>query len=230
MAAPSRADDGDLFVEQQNGSIKISHPLADKGDYDHIVATRKMRCDVTEFDRTARASLDTLSVPVGDAGSPVTCYLVGMSEPDIPGSELLEWEETYASLPATRTEPTSITYTQQFIVRIENFDLSTTFEIGEFTDVWPAETTYEYYLLSAPLSPLQLRAPSIQILAGRFVYRGGWDPLNPFEDGDSVLAEDSKIERYMGDIFVRKSTRIIWVEPTQCTPDEGTLPEEPETL
>jgi len=218
MSAPYRIDDGNFAVEQQNGSIKIAHPLADKGDYTHITATIKRRVDVNDFDRTERTSLETISVTTGDAASPVTCYLVGMTEPDIPGAELLEWEETFANIPQTRKEPTSITYTQQFILRIDNFDLSTTFEIGEFTDTWNATATYEYFLVGSPLP--QLRAPSIQILAGRLVKRGGW---TTFADGESVLAEDSKVERYLGDIFVRKSIRIVWVTPTPFTPTGGTV-------
>lgn len=218
MSAPSIVNDGVFTVEAQNGAWKYTNPLADKGDFSHIVAKRKVRIDVSSY--ASHTTLRQLSITTGNAVNAVrTVYLVGISEPDLAGNNLLEWEESYATIPATRLEPTSITYSRQVLWYTANADQTTTVEIKEFTDKYDAFNTYEYYL-NTPSDPWErpldtLRAPRLEQVGNHILFKGGW---RPFLDGEQVLAEDSSTDRYLGDIFVRKSTRIKWVEALPFTP------------
>lgn len=211
MPVPSIVNDGNFALELANGSIVLSTPLARFGDFNHLVARRKVRVDVGSFKMSNRTALSAMPVSTGDGSK--TLLLVDSSDPELVGNNLMEWDEAYANVPASRDEPTTITYTQQYLWFQANADQSTTISIVEFTRKRTAIVTHDYFLKSNPLPALYM--PKLEQFGNRILQFGGWAP---FADGASVLAEDSSVERYMGDIFVRKSTRISWVSGLPFTP------------
>jgi hypothetical protein len=211
MSVPTIVNDGDFTVDQQHGGWVYSNPLSDKGDFAHLVATRTVRIDVSSFTPSSHTSLETRNFTTGDGV--VTGYLVGFTDPVAAGNNVLEWEEKYATLPSTRTQPTTVTYTQQFLFYTANADQSTTISILEYTNKRAATETYEYYFKNSPL-PVLL-APKLEQIGNRILFFGDW---RPFAAGEQVLTEDSTSERYLGDIYVRKTTRIAWVPALPFTP------------
>jgi hypothetical protein len=214
MSVPIIVNDGNFANELANGSIVLSTPLARYGDFNHLVARRKMRVDVGSFKMSNRLSLAQLPVSTGDGSK--TLRLVDSTDPELVGNNLMEWEEIYANVPAQRTEPTTITYTQQYLWFQANADQSTTISIVEFTRKRSATITYDYFLKTSQLPALYM--PKLEQFGNRILQFGGW---RAFLNGETVLAEDSSVERYMGDIFVRKSTYISWAAGLPYTPPPG---------
>ena len=203
MSAPTRVNDGDFTQQLQNGSYSIDQPLADKGDYNHLVIRHKVRVDVASFKTSVQLPLSVRNFTTGDGAR--TFYLVGASPGDIPGAELNEWEISYATLPANRYEYSDFAYTLQYIFR-DNDPLSVKVQqIVEFNRTMSARIEYAYFLKGSPL-PILL-APRIEEFMTVIYGFGGW---RAFAVGEYVVAQDSKIERYIGDMFVRKTISIVW--------------------
>jgi len=200
MSAPTRVDDGNFAVIAQNGSITWENPLSDVGDFDHFIARVKKRVDVSSY--TSGVSL-TPGTFVSGNGSLIG-YLVGLGTPGLVGNNLIEWEALYANVPANRVEPSSTVYTQQWL---QQNVVSAELSIFEITNKRATNVLYEYYFKNTPLPVLI--APRLEQLENVIFAFGGW---RIFNDGEQVLAEDSEHSRYLGDIFVRKSTYITWVQ------------------
>jgi len=215
MAVPNIINDGDFTVAAQNGSMAWDVPLAGVGDYDHIAGRIKIRVDVSSFKPSDLETLAPRSLVTGDGSK--TCYLVGMSPSDIPGNNLIEFELTYANLPASRTEYTTLNYTQQWIAA-NTSTVPVNYSIVEFTNKRTAVVTYDYFFKNSPLA--QIHAPRLEQIGNAIFGFSGW---SVFTDGQMVIAEDSSIERYLGDIFVRKTPRIAWVQALPVTPDGPTI-------
>ncbi len=206
MAVPFRVDDGDFTVEAQNGEVTITNALSDKGDFSHIEVRRKMRCAVNAYRSSLRTSLQRRTVTTTDG--PVFVYLVGTTPAELFGT-LQEWEEIYISIPAQRTEPTTISYTQQFILETttSGSDSNTvTHSIEEFTNKRSGLTYFDYFLKTNPLP--QIHAPRLEQVGNTIFSFSGWRNFLPDEE---VVAEDSSVERFSGDVWVRKTPTIRWV-------------------
>jgi hypothetical protein len=204
MSVPNVGDDGNFAVAQQNGSHVFENPLSDVGDFDHFVARVKYRIEAPRYTSPSTLTPGTFTAGTGN----LIGYLVRLSSPNLVGSNLMEWEATYANKPSQRTEPATITYTQQWLARSDD----NTYSIEEHTDSRDATIVYDYYFKTQPLPALI--APKLALFANRIFQFGGW---RVFNDGESVLAQDSTSERYLGDIFVRKSVYITWAQRVPFT-------------
>ncbi len=192
MSSPRYYDDGSFNVAQQNGPWRYSFPFAERGDRFTFIAQRMMRCAAIAL--RPSVLMTQINSSLGRA------YLVNVSESKDVGGGLLEWEETWASLPQTRSEYGSITYTLQDLTK----DASTPpqFTLREFTSTRDARVVYEYSI-TAPL-PRQL-APMVILVNNRAYGFGGW---GTFYAGQEILAQDTQSQIYMCRIYERKSVLI----------------------
>ena len=136
-------------------------------------------------------------------------YLVEESETTDVGCGILEFTRTYASIPATRTEQSTITYPFQFVSTTATYDWANPPpfpEVAELPLLVNATIVYEY-----SLNPLAIiYAPKVFSVFGRLVYIGSPSPL---ETGYFV-AEDSAIELYRGFFYQRRSVYVSWSQFT----------------
>jgi hypothetical protein len=211
MSVPQQVNDGDYSVAQQDGPWRFSFPFqTSRNDGVSFEAHRTMIQDQASY--TGPAGLMSIqATQKGDAymvESSPTVYLVG---------GLLQWEETYASIPQTQTVNSSIVYTYQFCFTPANyspsfdgvFPLPDPPELGDITKSMAATTTYTYGLTA--FTPID--APRVVVLFGRFIYYfGGW---GTFASGQSVLAEDSVDEVYKAGIHMQKQIKIMIPSYTQ---------------
>ncbi len=192
MSAHTIIADGNFRFAFQNGGTTFRYPFADKGDGISFIASLKKRILATSY--LAPTINSRMDFPQGPA------FLVDFSPPTpvSEGEALLEWTESYASIPQTRTEYGSITYTQQFLATNGIGERS----VEEWTATRDAAFVYEYSQ-NAPLPRIQ--APLLVTLANVIFARGGW---GTFTDGQLILAQDTTSEIYMGKIYQRKSVII----------------------
>lgn len=188
MSSPSYYDDGSFVQTLQNGPVRYAFPFVDKGDPATFTAVITKRQD-------ARYVLPP-QLMFSYVFNPGKAYLVGRSETRDVGNGILEWDDTYSSLPSNRSEYGSISYTQQ---RLTQNTLTAERNIQEFTSTKDARYFYEYSL-NTPKP--RILAPLL-VLFGNVIYPfGGW---GTYSDGQEILAQDTTSEIYMGKIYVRKS-------------------------
>lgn len=193
MSSPAYYDDGDFSIAQETGPIRYSFPFMAKGDAQTFIASVTYRQAAAYFSRPLLMARFGFNLG--------TAYLVDFSEPRDVGGGIVEWDGTFASIPANRNEYGSITYTQQTIGSVR---LSTppAYEINEFTSTRDARIFYEYSL-NAPL-PRKL-APLLIQFQNQIVGLGGWGYFN---EGQEILAQDTQSEIYMAKIYQRKSVIV----------------------
>lgn len=194
MSSPAYYDDGSFKYPLQNGPTRYALPFADKGDAVSFTATITMRGAFFQPFILMKAMVFNLGV----------AYLVQVGETRDVGCGLLEWDETYASVPVNRTEYGSIGYTQQLLTTefsSANFGVQ---DISDFTCTRDAQMFYEYSL-HKPL-PRKL-APVLFNFQNRIYQRGGY---GSFRTGELILAQDTTSEIYLGKIYCRKSILIEW--------------------
>lgn len=192
MSSPHYYDDGNFKLPLQNGPTRFAFPFAEHGDTVTFTATQTMRCDSRYFLPSILMRTVRFNLGLG--------YLVGISETRDAGNGLLEWDDTFASLPKRRTEYGSISYTTQAL--FQNNGLNNDFSILEYTATKDARFVYEYSL-NVPLT--RVIAPMIVNLNQVIYVYGGWGTFQP---GQQILAQDTTSDIYMGKIYVRKSIFI----------------------
>jgi len=193
MSSPSYYDDGNFAVAAQNGPWRFAFPFSDHGDATSFTATRAMRRKAQNFVRTSLMTSRSFSIGA--------TYLVGISEARDVGCGLLEWEETWASVPVTRTEYGSIAYTLQDLHIISSSD-GQSFDLLEYTSTRDARFVFEYSLNQ----PLPRRLAPVVVVKDQTAYGfGGW---GTFPAGAQILAQDTQSDIYMGRIYQRKSVFI----------------------
>lgn len=186
MSSPRYYDDGRFNVPQQNGATSFTFPFADKGDPLTFVARKRMRMASIFYTPAALMQFDDFAF-LGRA------YLVNRSDAADVGNGLVEWEDVWASLPKTRTEYGTISYTQQYFLNSE---------IIEYTGTRDASFIYEYSL-TTPL-PRILAPRLFQI--NNVIYTINYNLS--IGEGQPVLAQDTEREIYMAQIFCRKSIYV----------------------
>lgn len=187
MSVPNRIDDGNwnLLIPMQGGGYEF--PFSDKGDNDTFKTTVKYRQDKNAY--RPRATMTKLRFTLGDA------YLTRLGKPSDIGSNLYEWEDTFSSLPVTRTEYGSLVYNRQFY-RFSNGAP----EIAENSYPVPIAFVYEYFL-NVPPNPFI--APRVYEVFGQLGYIGNLPTTNGL-----LVAEDSVVSIYEGKIFERKTPYV----------------------
>lgn len=182
MAYPSTISDGSFATAQQNGPWRYSFPFADVGDMTSFTAHRNMRVEADRIKLPTSMSQKTLS-----RGK---VYFVDVTDPTpIDKHNLVDYEETWASIPITRQEYIQVT------PRISGIRAALLPSLGAVT-LPPLTGTaiFEYGL--SPL-PVLLASYGSGLIA---VANPAPSPISGM-----VLAENSEGFIYMGRIFGRKS-------------------------
>jgi len=200
MPVPSTVSDGVFTIPQQNGPDKYRLPFLDKGDSRSFEIIRKMRVAADSF--TAPKLMSKIRWDGKYA------YLVEMTDPQIVEPDLLEYELTYACVPFTRNEGTSTTFTIQYPSFGASYDWSTPPPEPTITEIplpMTGRAVYEYFIGAPPT----LLAPKIAFVNGTRVQYGGWNQAM-FVPGAQILADDSDVTIYKGNIYQRRSVYITW--------------------
>ncbi len=211
---PQRVDDGDFSVAMQDGEWNFEYPFADRGDFVSFVATRTMRVDAVKFRPPAKMTpMQFLQLPLINGAIQIG-YLTSFSPPKGAGNALLEYTEEYASVPQTRTEYNSVSYTQ--IVALSSGESSFSYgavAYGEISAILDGKTVFEYQL-STPLPTLH--QPRFVNVGGNhtFVFGSIHEILT---QAGYILAQDSESEIYKCEIFTRKSIYAFRSRPRQIS-------------
>ena len=220
MSVPNQINDGNWTVATQTGPGWWTLPFVSKGDtpsFEYHAKFRQAAANYTPLKNslapfntpptTNHELLSTLVVSRG--GVSVTTYLVDESETSDVGCGILEFTRTYASLPTTRTEQSTITYPFQFVSTTLSYDWTSppvAPEVAELPITVNADVVYEDSLTKPSIT----YAPKVFSVFGRLVYIGSPTPLG----AGYFVAEDSAIELYRGFFYQRKSVYVSWSQFT----------------
>ena len=229
MSAPKYIDDGSFKTPVQTGPDEASYPFVQNGEKYSFEIKRKYLQDQDYYfkdrskinrnrsaaygtlqsqgvfadfaARTRRqtnpsAVIDKITTLLGDA------YLVDESEAAHVGNGLVEFTRTYAGLPNSRREGTTIAYSFQTLSLSAFADGEA--EIAEVTVTLGADVLYEYFLQK----PKAYQAPRIALVNGKVIYYGNWKPSYP--SGTEIVAQDSEVGIHKGGIYYRKTIIITW--------------------
>lgn len=191
---PAFVEDGDFSVIAQNGALTPSFPFADKGDFTSFVMRGKFRVNLNNWQKP---------IPMSQINFPTygTAYLVSIGDPQtINESDLVDYPFVYASVPDTRTEYGSVSYTPQVPAQ----DASNNKTLLQYNDTFDAELVYEYSA-NSPL-PQLFRGKLIKTAATfgtGFAQAGGWKVSA--QNNNRQLAQNSTTRIYMGKIYERLS-------------------------
>jgi len=197
---PIRVNDGSHNVEIEIARDYV-HPFFDRGDDQsfEVVVTYSIDKDFFRFKR----KMSVIITPFGPA------YLVEHGDAKDRGDNLFEYELTYASIPARRTEGASVSFTQQWwkamtstadgnkIANPSKYFYNVDFDIEEQQFTVAGEIEYEYFTAK----PAPLIRPRVYLLFGLLRY------VNAPNAGISgrIVVEDSEVGIYKGGIFFRKT-------------------------
>lgn len=195
MSVPKTVNDGDFTKQALCGTPEYCFPFYDRGDDVSFEWISRWRCDARSY---ARLPLMTRYItPKGSA------YLVNEGDPRDVGNGLLETKRTWASLPVTRIEGSSISYSFQFYRISAGLMDAGTPEIAEFPSTVSCDVKFEYFLTK----PQPLIAPRIGLVFNNLQFLGGYGAL---QNGRQYPAQDSDVDIYKGRIYVRKTLLFTW--------------------
>ena len=220
MSVPNQIRDGDWTVATQDGPATWSLPFQSKGDTQSFEYKAKfmqyaanytpLKNSLAPFNTPPTTNHEQLStITVTRGGVPVTAYLIDESDTTDEGCGILSFTRTYASLPSTRTEQSTITYPFQFVSTTLSYDWTSppvAPEVAELPVTVNADIVYEYSLTK----PSIIYAPKVFSVFGRLVYIGSPTPLG----AGYFVAEDSAIELYRGFFYQRKAVYVSWSQFT----------------
>ena len=118
MSSPKYYDDGKFNLAAQNGATSFSFPFASKGDNQTFIARKKMR--------VASGAIQIPALMQAEDFTLGRAFYADRTDASDIGQGLVEYEAIYASLPATRTEYGTITYTQQYLLSGEIIEYTST--------------------------------------------------------------------------------------------------------
>lgn len=191
MPARNTVTDGNYRVEKQVGASAVTFPFFDKNDAQSFEISMTYRIDAASYrpDKPMRK----INTQYGIA------YLVDQSESTDAGNGVLQYTKTFASVPKSRLEATTITHSRQEIIGGR---------IIETQETVPAVVVYDY-----SLKPLAQRdAPRIIEVDGVYLTYGNF---GNFVAGKLYLAEDSEVGIYKGKIYFRRGVLIRWKQLKQ---------------
>ena len=196
MSVPEQIDDGN-WGETHYETVDINYPFSGRGDDVSIEFTATFTIDKRKYNRRA------VGTEIEMRRYDLRGYLVDPGSPRDIGNGLFKISRTYASVPNTREEKTSISLT---IPILFNQPLPDVPRIESFTRTFSGYTKFEYSLTE--FEPLF--AFDMFILQER-VYKFGSDARygRTIPEPGPYLAQDSEVGIYKSIIFYRKSTYAI---------------------
>lgn len=201
MAVAAYFDDGTYSLLGTQGNDQFKLPFFDRGDAVSFEMVRTYRIAWNKY--IIPKIMERFSTQLGFA------FRVESSDPRSVGNGILEYQDTFASVPATRSEATSMNYGFQFLRSQTSFSQGFGSDAGDVVEpeVWElpltvtATVVYEYSI--NPLPPLI--APRVAVFNGLVVKYGGWGVLPA---GQPFLGADSELTLYKGHIYQRRSLYI----------------------
>lgn len=207
---PGIIDDGNFRVAQRNGVKAASYPFFSRGDATAFVQPVPMRVDQRYWQKPVMMTQKNFDgMGIG--------YLVDISDPQVVyGTNLIDYDEIYASVPAKRTEYGQAPFNYNApIIGISKAVLA-------FIDIFPGRFVYEYSA-GTPLPilyrPLLLSVDYYQGEGKQIVQVGAY---KNYLDGQNILTENSRTEIYLGKIYERLSIYVdlptLSINPSQNPP------------
>lgn len=194
MSLPRQINDGDWSLPNVE-MVDLSYPFSLQGDGVSFEATLKVTQDKLAY-RPAQIG-DRITVP-GVIGNSLLAYLIDQGDPKDIGNGLFEIRRVYASIPQSRTEPSSTVLTIPIGVQAGN--------LINITNTYAANVVYEY-----ALQPFKVLTSLKAYQLGNITY------IQPASDGHTIgipnkgpyLADDSEVGIYKGAIYYRRSIYAI---------------------
>lgn len=173
-----------------------------------FIARQRYLLDKAAYWTKRRRLMNAVAFPGG------TAYCIRPGAPRDNGNGLYDITDVFGSLPVTRSEYGTYSFTQQWIESIADtgadpskYFYDVTWDITEQCFTIPCRTLYEYSLFTKPTPLLKQRA---FMVFGRAEIIGS----GPLQSGE-IVADDSTIRIYGGQIYERKT---VLVTPTPSTP------------
>ena len=210
MSVPAFIYDGTLSTATQDGPATWHLPFQDRGDtqsFEYKAMFTQLAANFVPL-QNSQNPLTTFENVQAIVTARGVAYLVEEGDPTDAGAGLLRFSRTYASLPRTRYEKTTIVYPYQFLSIDPGYDWDNPPEFPEVAELpltLSATVTYEYFLHAVPDV---LYAPKVKTAFGRVFYFGGWASGSVLP-GQEILAEDSETRIYKPGMMERKSVRVI---------------------
>lgn len=189
MSIPDQINDGnwrDPFISK----VDISYPFSDQGDVISFEASCAILQDKVSY-RTPNLG-DQITIP-GMNGA-FRGYLVDPGQPSDAGNGLFSFMRVYASIPATRREPTTTAITVPIGLLAGS--------LINFTYTFAGYVEYEYAL--QPFQPL-IALKVFQIGNITYVIRGDDQSTIGIPSAGPMLSDDSEVGIYKGSIYFRRS-------------------------
>lgn len=193
MPPPGIIDDGNFSIPQRNGVKAASYPFFNKGDVTTFIQPVPMRVDQRYWippQPMEQKYFDGMGVG----------YLVDVTDPQVVyGTNLIDYDLIYASVPAKRTEYGQTPFNVQAPI------IGTSKAVLAFIDIFPGRFIYEYSA-GTPLPilyrPLLLTVDYYQGEGKQIVEVGAYQE---YLGGQNILVENSRTEIWMGKIYQRLS-------------------------
>jgi len=202
-----------LTAIAQDGPGWFTLPFADRGDSQsfewHAYFTQLASSYVayTNSKIFSFSFAGTFEAMPSIATSRGTAFLVHEDEAtEVNNTGLLRFKRTYASIPATRIEPTSCIYSRQFVTTHADYTWVTPPALPEVSEIpIPLNGFRRFEYFNAYL-PEQLYCGRVAVIFGTVLTIGTWPPdyTQPF------VAEDSKRYIYKAGIICRETLFAQW--------------------
>jgi hypothetical protein len=176
--------DGDHTIANQEGPIRYWQ--------DEVTRSRLYAVKVRQIASYWKAL--AISAPGPQGG-----FLVHESQPRAIGGPLLEWERTYADVPAAFSRCEMLTYPIQLIVTTSGLE-SYSQSLAEIPINTPVQVNYSYALTTTAWDGVTfpvVRKCTI-VMVGPLFYHVGSPPTLP---ATNVQGADTEISRWKGDIY-----------------------------
>lgn len=226
MSAPRYINDGSFNVAIQNGSTKWNYPFFDRGDSVSFEAIIPYLQDQAYYNRLPIGTTMTINRP--GTGSTL-CYLVDESNTEDVGNGLLSFTRTFASIPVTRLEGGSLSWGMEVgtVLFLYGFTGSVASRTMVSVRQWPVQWQFEYYLERPyPILTPRVTQTTVDVTDSEnityydavYTQQSGNNPPiilsdnfllfglgNLIANGTRIAAQDSTVDIYKGNIFVRKT-------------------------
>jgi hypothetical protein len=125
------------------------------------------------------------------------------------GGGIIEFWREFALVPDTRSEFESFVYPYQFY-----FPMIGRSGTAELPITTSSRVQFDYFRTDDPSSIPLPRAPKMWA-PGAVFFLNDWLSVALSPDGTEVLAQDSTLKQWKGDIFERQSRFIRWINPSE---------------
>jgi hypothetical protein len=217
MASPNRVQVGNLSTITFAGPGRYVRPFQDVGDtqsFEWHIDCYQLAANFSPFSNVRNFNpgfVQTVELMQSIYTTLGVAYLVHEDQPEYTNVQgWLKFRRVYASLPITRTEPTSLVFPFQFISTSADYTWENPPAAPEVSE-WPLTISgYRVYEYFAGQIPTIKYAPKVTAIYNTLLYVGTW----PIDYSKPWIAQDSAIRVYKGSIYERMTLYANGIKPS----------------